>query len=168
MNGGNKDKGAYFAGGVRIVKDLKFVFYIGARPEEVWDVLISSEGTKKTFAGTVIRSTFKVGDSLEYVGPGNDGEETVHVYGKLLAFEPNKVFSFTEHPGPSYCSNHAELESRVTITLEQVGQSTKLTLVDDQWTEGHPSYESTEQHWPMILSNIKTYSETGKVLELGF
>ncbi|MBP3038230.1 SRPBCC domain-containing protein [Bacillaceae bacterium Marseille-Q3522] len=150
------------------MKDLKYVFYIGAQPEVVWDTLILPEGTKKTFYGSYIRSSFKVGDSLEYVGPGNDGEETVHVYGKLLAFEPKKVFSFTEHPGPSYHPNHAELESRVTIILEEVGQCTKLTLVDDQWTEGHPSYEQTKESWWMTLSNIKTYVETGKVLELGF
>lgn len=33
-------------------------------------------------------------DELAYVDPGNDGDETVHVYGKLLEFEPNRIFSY--------------------------------------------------------------------------
>lgn len=148
--------------------ELKYVMYVGVTPEKLWQVLISPEGTKATFMGCVIRSTFEVGSSLEYVGPGTDGDETVHVYGKILAFEPNKAFSYAEHPGPSYKPNHAELESRVTITLEPVGSTTKLTLVNDQWTDNHPSYASSSESWPIILSNVKTYAETGTTLDFGW
>lgn len=146
--------------------DLKYDFYIGAKPEDVWEILVSPEGTKKTFYGCTIRSTFEIGETLEYVGPGNDGEETVHVYGKVLAFEPHKTFSFLEHPGPSYYYNHAELGSRITFTLEPVGKCTKLTLVNDQWTESHPGHDNADQAWWMILSNIKTLAETGRTLEM--
>ncbi|MCD9022528.1 SRPBCC family protein [Cohnella silvisoli] len=148
--------------------ELKFVFYIGASAEVVWNSFVSPEGTKANFFGCIIDSTFEPGSPYKYVGPGSDGDETVHVYGKVLVFEPNKVFSCTEHPGPSYNPNHAELESRITITLETVGNTTKLTLVNDQWTDNHPSFSNTSESWPMILSNIKTYSETGKTLDFGW
>jgi uncharacterized protein YndB with AHSA1/START domain len=154
------------AGGTSM--DLKYDFYIGATPEEVWQVLTSEEGVKQTVFGSTLRSTFEVGADYAYVGPGNDGDETMHVYGKILVFEPNRVLSYTEHPGPSYRANHAELETRVTITLETVGKCTKLTLVNDLWPADHPSYENARQHWPMILSNIKTYAETGKPLDFGW
>jgi hypothetical protein len=52
--------------------------------------------------------------------------------------------------------------------LETVGNCTKLTLVNDQWPEEHPSYENTKESWPMILSSIKTYAETGKTLDFGW
>ncbi|BBI31039.1 SRPBCC domain-containing protein [Cohnella abietis] len=148
--------------------ELKYVFYVGVQPEQLWQVLISPEGTKATFFGSVIRSTFEVGSTLEYVGPGNNGDETVHVYGTVQSFEPNSVISYEEHPGPSYYPNHAELKSRITITLEAVGTSTKLTLVNDQWSDNHPSLSKTEDSWPMILSNIKTFAETGKTLDFGW
>jgi uncharacterized protein YndB with AHSA1/START domain len=148
--------------------DLKYVLYIGAKPEDVWQVFVSPEGTKAIFFGCILKSTFEIGASYEYIGPGNDGDETVHVYGKVLAFEPNQVMSYTEHPGPSYRDNHAELETRVTLTLETVGNCTKLTLVNDQWPENHPSYDNTKESWPMILSNIKTYAEMGKTLDFGW
>lgn len=148
--------------------DLTYDYYIAANPEDVWRVLVSDEGVQHTFFGTKIESTFQVGDKLAYIGPGLDGDQTIHVYGKVLAFEPNRILSFTEHPGPSYHENHENLETRVTFTLEAVGKCTKLTLVNDQWSSNHPIYENARKHWPMILSNIKTYAETGKSLDLGW
>jgi signal transduction histidine kinase len=56
------------------------------------------------------------------IGPGKEGDETVHVYGKILDFEPNKIFSYTEHPGPSYNPDHASLETRITFRLDEVGK----------------------------------------------
>ncbi|GGH09514.1 SRPBCC family protein [Paenibacillus segetis] len=148
--------------------DLKYEIYIGATPEDVWQALISPEGTKAIFYGCILQSTFEIGATYAYIGPGADGDETVHVYGNVLAFEENRLMSYTEHPGPSYRENHAELETRVTLTSETVGNCTKLTLVNDQWPENHPSYENTKSSWPMILSNLKTYVETGKTLEFGW
>lgn len=148
--------------------ELKYEFYINAEPEKVWDALTSAEGTSSVFFGSALRSTFQVGDSFEYVGPGNDGEETVHVYGTILAFKPCRTLSMTEHPGPSYRENHASLESRITYTLETVGQCTKLTLVNDRWTPDHPSFENAKSSWWMILSAVKTWAETGKTMDFGW
>ncbi|UQZ84839.1 hypothetical protein SK3146_04094 [Paenibacillus konkukensis] len=148
--------------------DLKYVIYVGAKPEDVWNIFVKPEATKAIFFGSTLESTFEVGARYEYVGPGSEGDETVHVYGEVLAFEPYRLMSFTEHPGPSYRDNHEELETRVTLTLETVGGSTKVTLINDQWPENHPSYENTKESWPMILSNIKSYVETGKTLDFGW
>jgi len=148
--------------------DLVYQFYIGAEPKKVWEALVSEEGVRQIFYGCTLRSSFQVGDDYAYVGPGTDGDETVHVYGKWLAFEPYKLMSSTEHPGPSYNEQHETLETRVTITLEEVGASTKLTLVNDNWPEQHPSYENTKNSWPILLSNVKSYVETGKILDLGW
>jgi len=150
------------------MEDLTYVTYVAAKPEEVWNAFLSPEGTKAVFFGSVLRSTFEIGSRYEYVGPGSEGDETVHVYGTVLEFEPYRLMSFTEHAGPSYRDNHAELETRMTLTLEPMGGCTKLTLVNDKWPDNHPSYESTKQSWPMILSNMKTYIETGKTLDFGW
>lgn len=148
--------------------ELKYEFYIGASQEQVWDALVSPEGTRQTFFGCVINSTFEVGSSYEYVGPGADGDETVHVYGTILAYDPNKMLSILEHPGPSYQPNHKELESTITFTLDAVGATTKLTLVNNQFTPNHPSFEKANDSWWMILSNLKTFVETGKGLDFGW
>ncbi|PWU66853.1 SRPBCC domain-containing protein [Gracilibacillus dipsosauri] len=148
--------------------DLSYDFYINAPIEKVWETLVSDEGVQQTFYGCTIRSSFIPGETISYIGPGNDGEETVHVYGKILTCNPLEKLSFTEHPGPSYNQDHANLETRITYTLTTVGNCTKLTLINDLWSQEHPSYKSTKDHWPMILSNIKTFTETGKQLDFGF
>lgn len=148
--------------------DLKYEMYIGAKPEDVWEAFLSPEGTRAIFFGCILKSTFEIGAPYEYIGPGTDGEETVHVYGNVLEYVPNQLISFTDHPGPSYRENHAELETRITMTLETVGSCTKVTFVNDQWPEDHPSYENAKGSWPMILSSMKTYVETGKTLDYGW
>lgn len=148
--------------------ELKYEFYIDGTREQVWDAFVSPEGTRKTFFNCVIRSTFEVGAPYEYVGPGADGDETVHVHGKILQHEPHQVLSYTENAGPSYREYDAELDTRVTFTLETVGSCTKLTLVNDQIKPDHPSLQNAESSWWMILSNIKTFVETGKTLDFGW
>ena len=147
---------------------LEYTFYINTNPEQVWEVLCDPEKSFHAFMGGVIRSSYQIGDDITFVGPGADGEQTVHIYGKILAYEPYRILSYTDHPGPSHYSQHAEMESRVTLTLEQVGSCTQLHLINDAWTEDNPLFGKTERFWWMILSNIKTIAETGKSLDFGF
>jgi len=146
---------------------MEFTIYIDGKPDAVWQALTSPEGTRAVFFGCTLKSSFEAGADYAYVGPGADGEETVHVYGKFLELEPGKRMSYTEHPGPSYRENHAELGTRVTITLTEVGSTTKLSLVNDEWPDHHPGFDHAKELWPMILSGIKTYVETGKSLNFG-
>lgn len=148
------------------LNDLKYEVYIGATPEKVWDALISPEGIKKLYSGSTLKSTFETGSPLEYVGPGPDGKEVVHIYGKVLNFEPNKTFRHTCRIGEAWGAQHANFESRVAYELEPVGPCTKLTLIHDQWMERDPAYAGSLKNWPKHLSSLKTYVETGEVLDL--
>lgn len=147
---------------------LEYTIYVDAKPEKVWEALVSPEGTRACFFGSELRSSLEEGAPFEYVGPGSDGDEMVHVYGTIQAHEPGKKLAYVEHPGPSYRENHAELTSRVTFELSEAGATTKLTLVNDEWTDNHPSFENSAGAWPMALSSIKTWCETGKTLDFGF
>ena len=100
------------------------------------------------------------------MGPGRDGGHTVHIYGNVLAFEPNRWFSYTCRVGEAYGAEHKDFESRVTYTLESAAPCTKLSLVHDQWREGNPAYEGIAEGWPMMLSSIKTLVETGEALPM--
>lgn len=149
------------------MKELKYEFYIGAAPEQVWDSLISPESTKQIYYGSVIRSSFKAGELLEYIGPGAEGEETVHVYGNVLEFSPQKALRFTHKVGPSYLKGEEVYESRISWLLEPVGGCTKLTLIHDNWHPNDTAYDASDSAWWHILSNTKTLVETGRVLDFG-
>ncbi|MNE50422.1 hypothetical protein D3C80_1449950 [compost metagenome] len=150
------------------MQDLKFEIYIGGSLEEVWEALVAPHQVQQIYYGSVIHSTFKEGDLLEYIGPGNEGEKTLHVFGRILEFSPQKAFRFTHKVGPSYLKNpDAEnYESQISWLLEPAGGTTKLTLIHDKWHQDDPSYEGSRKTWPMILSNIKTLIETGRTLNL--
>jgi hypothetical protein len=52
--------------------------------------------------------------------------------------------------------------SRVTWEIEAVGDSCRLTVTHDQLREG--ANDQLYGGWPMILSGLKTYLETGELL----
>ena len=56
----------------------------------------------------------------------------------------------------------SEGTSRVTWEIEPVGDSCRLTVVHDQLGENAP--EEIYGGWPMILSGLKTWLETGEIL----
>ena len=56
----------------------------------------------------------------------------------------------------------AEPTSRVTWEIEPVGDSCRLLLTHDELREG--ANEQIYGGWPMILSGLKTWLETGTLL----
>jgi len=56
----------------------------------------------------------------------------------------------------------AEGTSRVTWEIEQVEDSCRLTVTHDQLREG--ANEQLYGGWPMILSGLKSWLETGELL----
>ncbi|OKP83569.1 polyketide cyclase [Paenibacillus sp. P3E] len=149
------------------MNELKYEFYIAGTPAQVWDTLVSPGQVKQIYYGSVIRSSFKPGELLEYVGPGDGGDETVHVYGTVLEYVPEKTLSFTHKVGPSYLKDRENYESRISWQLEAVGGCTRLTLIHDEWHPDDPSYAASDSAWWHILSNIKTLAETGHTLDFG-
>ena len=119
------------------MQDFEMTIYIKADPHVVWEAITGDEGSRAIMWGSVLRGRLEPGGSYEYVGPGQDGDETVHVYGDVLQAEPGVVLQLTEHPGPTYRENHAELTSRMTWRLEPLGRAalTKLTFTNDDWSE---------------------------------
>ena len=61
-------------------------------------------------------------------------------------------------------SEEAEREgtSRVTWEIEPIGDSCRLTVTHDQLSEA--AAEEIYGGWPMILSGLKTWLETGETL----
>ena len=56
----------------------------------------------------------------------------------------------------------SEGSSRITWEIEPVGDSCRLMVVHDQLREG--ANEELYGGWPMIISGLKTWLETGQLL----
>jgi uncharacterized protein YndB with AHSA1/START domain len=53
---------------------LKYVFYIAATPEKVWEGFVSRESNSIIFSGAEFLADFKPGGLLAWVGAGPDGK----------------------------------------------------------------------------------------------
>lgn len=138
---------------------LKYVFYFAATPEKVWNGFLSPESNRVIFAGADFQLDAKVGGSLAWVGPGPDGNPMTYVHGKVLRYEPPKVFQYTFAMGPG------DKSSRATIELVPETEATRVTVTHDDWTPDDPAYASCADGWPRILSRLKTLLETGKTFK---
>ena len=138
---------------------LKFIIYIAATPEKVWEGFVSAESNRIIFAGAEFKADLKPGGSLAWVGPGPDGKPMEYVRGKVLRFEPPKVFQYTFAMGQNV------KPSRATIELVPETEATRVTVTHDEWADDDSTYAACADGWPRILSRLKTLLETGKTFK---
>jgi DNA-binding transcriptional ArsR family regulator/uncharacterized protein YndB with AHSA1/START domain len=133
-----------------------FEIYIKTTPERLWDA-ITDPGTRAKYNfGAAACSDWQAGSRVELrAGDFLLGEGDV-----LEADPPRKLV----HTQLAHFSPEAEAEgySRVTWEIEPVGDSCRVTIVHDQMREG--ACEQLYGGWPMILSGLKTWLETGELL----
>ena len=135
-----------------------FEIYTRTTPERLWTAITDSEIRSKYHFGLRIDSDWKVGSRFEMShlqAPGLFGE------GEILEVDPphRLVQSMVALWGDDV---RAESTSRITWEIEPVGDSCRLTVTHDQLREG--ANEQLYGGWPMILSGLKTWLETGELL----
>jgi uncharacterized protein YndB with AHSA1/START domain len=135
-----------------------FEIYIRTTPERLWEAITDSETRGKFQFGNRITSDWTAGSRFEMThagAPGPLGE------GENLEIDPPRrlVQSMV-----ALWSDEVKSEgtSRVTWEIEPVGDSCRLTVTHDQLREG--ANPELYGGWPMILSGLKTWLETGEVL----
>ncbi|MEY9871472.1 DNA-binding transcriptional ArsR family regulator [Streptacidiphilus sp. MAP12-33] len=135
-----------------------FEIYIRTTPERLWQAIIDPAIRAKYNFGAGMIGELEPGAPFTMSAPGAPaplGE------GVTLEVDPPRrlVQSMT-----ALWSDEAKAEgtSRVTWQIEPVGDSCRLTVTHDQLREG--ANEQLYGGWPMILSGLKTWLETGEVL----
>ena len=134
-----------------------FEIYIKTTPERLWEAITDGEIRSKYQFGSVITSDWTPGSRFEMAAKGGEplGE------GENLEVDPPRrlVQSMRALWGEDV---KAEGTSRVTWEIEPVGDSCRLTITHDQLREG--ANDQLYGGWPMILSGLKTWLETGELL----
>jgi DNA-binding transcriptional ArsR family regulator len=135
-----------------------FEIYIRTTPERLWEAIIDPEIRAKYNFGVGVYSAWAPGAGLELTsprapGPLGDGE--------VLEIDPPRRLVHTLR---ALWSDEVKNDgfSRVTWEIEPVGDSCRLLLIHDQLLAD--AREDTYGGWPMILSGLKTWLETGELL----
>src|ERR1700733_81577 len=135
-----------------------FEIYIKTTPERLWEAITDPELRARYSFGVRVNSVWQAGSRYDAVHPGAAASISS---GENLEVDPphRLVQSFN-----ALWSDEVKREgtSRVTWEIEPIGDSCRLTVTHDQLgADAHPEIYGG---WPMILSGLKTWLETGKLL----
>ena len=135
-----------------------YVTYIGAAPEAVWAALTSPEAMETYFFALPFEADWKVGGHWRRSYP--DG--ALMTEGEILELDrPNRLVMSWRHGDPE---KRREGVSRCFMELEAVGAATELAVTHSIETENSRLIASASGAWPQVLSNLKSFMESGEIV----
>ncbi len=135
-----------------------YEIYIRTTPERLWQAITDPEIRAKYNFGAAVSSDWTPGSQMELGAPNAPG-----LLGEGEILEVDRPWRLV-HTMVALWSDEVRAEgaSRVTWEIEQVQDSCHLTVTHDQLREG--ANDQLFGGWPMILSGLKTWLETGELL----
>ena len=135
-----------------------FEIYIKTTPERLWQAITDPEIRAKYNFGAGVTSDWTPGSSYQM---GHPAAGVLLGEGQNLEVDPPRKLVQTM---TALWSDDVKAEgaTRITWEIEPVGDSCRLVVTHDQLREG--AHDELYGGWPMILSGLKTWLETGDVL----
>ena len=135
-----------------------FEIYIRATPDELWRAITDPDVRARYQFGARVESSWTSGSSYRLT---HQGAPRALIEGENLEVDPPR--RLVQAYRAVWDNDVAAAgTSRVTWEIEPVGDSCRLTVTHDQLRE------NADPHlyggWPMILSGLKTWLETGREL----
>jgi uncharacterized protein YndB with AHSA1/START domain len=130
---------------------------IGAPIERVWHAITDEAESARWYYGTGVVSTWAPGAPYEY----RHADSAVAIQGTVERIEPPTllVMTFSARWSDEVA---ADAPTRVTFELSSAGGRTTVVLTHDDVVEGTATAAEIATGWPFLLSNLKTFVETGE------
>lgn len=144
------------------VERTRFVYvtFIAAAPEAVFEAITSAEVSAR-YWGHANVSDWQPGSRWEHV---RNGTGVVELVGRVVEHAPpsSLVMSWVN------LSQEADPQaySRVTFEVIPYEGMTKLIVTHDDLIKGSGMEQGVTRGWPLVLSSLKTYLETGNGLNV--
>jgi uncharacterized protein YndB with AHSA1/START domain len=139
-----------------------YVTFIASTPEKVFEAITSADLSSQ-YWGHANVSDWQPGSRWEHVR--NDDARTVNLVGRVIEHNPPSrlVLSWVGRDDES----DPEAYSRVTFDiLPYDGNLVKLTVTHDDLIRGSGMEQGVSRGWPIVLSSLKSYLETGEGLDV--
>ena len=147
--------------------DYVYVTYIATTPEKAWQALVDTDLMRewwvdpKAGCARVNVSDWKPGSKWEHTRV--DATGTIDIVGKVIEHTPPRRLAFT-WARPADAGDEAK-HSRVTFEIEPYSDGLiRLTVTHDDLAKDPQMLQGVSGGWPTILSNLKTFLETGRAL----
>jgi uncharacterized protein YndB with AHSA1/START domain/DNA-binding transcriptional ArsR family regulator len=135
-----------------------FEIYIRTTPERLWEAITDSEIRSKYQFGCRLTSDWTPGSRFEMGHPG-----APDLLGEGVNLEVDPPRRLVQNMVALWSDDvKREGTTRITWEIEPVGDSCRLTVTHDELREG--ANAELYGGWPMILSGLKTWLETGELL----
>ena len=138
-----------------------YVTYILSTPEKVFEAITKPEITRQYWGHENV-SDWKPGSKWEHVR--NNDARPVNIAGTVAENSPPKRLVIT-WASPSDFAD-ASKHSRVTFELEPFDGMVKLTVTHDELEEGSGMARGISKGWPIVLSSLKSFLESGRPLDV--
>ena len=134
-----------------------YVTYIRTSAEKLWSALTKPEFARQYWFGMHMESDWKPGATWKLIFTDGRIADT----GEVLEVEPPRrlVVSWRNEFRPEL---KAEGPATCTFELEPNGEVVKLTITHSSVTANSKVIVAVSGGWPKILSNLKSFLETGK------
>lgn len=144
------------------MKKPKFVYvtYIRTTPKKLWAALTRPEFNRKYWGGNSNVSDWKKGSRWKHVADAGESE-CCCVAGKVVESVPPKRLVLTWVDPEDKADS-----SRVSFDIERVKDMTRLTIVHGSFKAGSKMAGKVSHGWPLVLSSLKSYLETGKGIDI--
>ena len=129
---------------------------IHAPVSKVWQALVNPEIIKQYLFNTQVVSDWKVGSPITYKGEweGKSFEDK----GEILEIEPERILKSTHWSPLSGVPDIPENYHTVTYTLLEKGDSTEVTITQDNNASEEEKTHS-EKNWQTVLKGMKKLLE---------
>ena len=145
-------------------KSASFVYvtYIRTTPEKVHEAITTPEITRHYWGHENV-SDWTPGAKWEHIRTNK--ERPIEIVGKVVENDPPHRLIVTWSAASR--SDDPDEESRVTFEIEgQEGGMVKLTVTHDQLQPGSGMEKGIGKGWPLVLSSMKSFLETGAGMDL--
>lgn len=138
------------------IPEFVYTTYIRSTPEKVWQAITTPEFTRQYWMHGNY-SDWKKGSKWEHI----NSDKKVLVGGTVLESMPPKrlVLSWA-------APDDLKDDSKVSFEIEALGDMVMLKVTHGGFNQGSVMAGKVTTGWPLVLSNLKSFLETGKTMDI--
>jgi len=138
-----------------------YVTYVLSTPEKVFEAITKPEVARRYWGHENV-SDWQPGSEWQHVRA--DAERTVQLIGKVVEVTPPSrlVITWANASQTADPDSH----SRVTFDIAEYDDMVRLTVTHDELEAGSGMEQGITKGWPLVLSSLKSYLETGRAIDV--